>query len=315
MHNSKNIRADARLSETCRLPQDEESARSGPESGKYLDKNKTNCTEPNFSIGREPEPSINGESSGDLENYQTISLAIVDKSALFRAGLMSTLAGSRFHISASCADLEELTNIVKSERPSAAIITLDKESEIIIARLSEFVKQGIRLLVLSERFQSSEVFAAIEAGVSGYLLKNEINPDALLTSLELVCLQGIVLPNGFGRLIKNSGSAKRSVSKSIGGRDRLSSTCEAGDELARLSNRERMILFHLTQGAPNKQIARDLSIAEATVKVYVKSLLRKIRVENRTQAAIWAMGKFNKTTLGLFVAVCAVTFSFSRVLH
>jgi two-component system nitrate/nitrite response regulator NarL len=47
--------------------------------------------------------------------------------------------------------------------------------------------------------------------------------------------------------------------------------------------------MHLTKGASNKHIARELNIAEATVKVHVKSLLRKIRVSNRTQAAMWAI--------------------------
>jgi two-component system nitrate/nitrite response regulator NarL len=57
----------------------------------------------------------------------------------------------------------------------------------------------------------------------------------------------------------------------------------------RLSDREHVILMHLTEGASNKHIARELNIAEATVKVHVKSLLRKIRVNNRTQAAMWAI--------------------------
>ncbi len=48
-----------------------------------------------------------------------------------------------------------------------------------------------------------------------------------------------------------------------------------------------MILEQLMQGAPNKHIARELNIADATVKVHLKSLLRKIRVDNRTQAAMW----------------------------
>ena len=56
-----------------------------------------------------------------------------------------------------------------------------------------------------------------------------------------------------------------------------------------LSQRENEILHHLKNGSPNKAIARQLDLAEATVKVHVKSLLRKIEVGNRTQAAVWAM--------------------------
>jgi two-component system nitrate/nitrite response regulator NarL len=65
----------------------------------------------------------------------------------------------------------------------------------------------------------------------------------------------------------------------------------ANSDLARLSERERLILRYLTAGASNKQIARDLDVAEATVKAHVKSLLRKLRVNNRTQAAMWAISR------------------------
>jgi two-component system, NarL family, nitrate/nitrite response regulator NarL len=57
----------------------------------------------------------------------------------------------------------------------------------------------------------------------------------------------------------------------------------------RLSHKERLILADLMEGLPNKVIAKHLDIAEATVKVHVKAVLRKIRVQNRTQAAMWAV--------------------------
>jgi two-component system nitrate/nitrite response regulator NarL len=60
-------------------------------------------------------------------------------------------------------------------------------------------------------------------------------------------------------------------------------------DMPRLSDRERSILRYLIEGESNKAIARKIDIAEATVKVHVKAILRKIRVQNRTQAAIWAM--------------------------
>ncbi|TIM09523.1 MAG: response regulator transcription factor [Mesorhizobium sp.] len=60
-------------------------------------------------------------------------------------------------------------------------------------------------------------------------------------------------------------------------------------DLEILSNRENCILRRLIEGESNKAIAREINIAEATVKVHVKAILRKIRVRNRTQAAVWAM--------------------------
>jgi two-component system nitrate/nitrite response regulator NarL len=62
-----------------------------------------------------------------------------------------------------------------------------------------------------------------------------------------------------------------------------------GAPVRTLSSREAEILHCLMQGAPNKIIARKLEVAEATVKVHIKAILRKIRVTNRTQAAMWAV--------------------------
>jgi two-component system nitrate/nitrite response regulator NarL len=62
-------------------------------------------------------------------------------------------------------------------------------------------------------------------------------------------------------------------------------------EIPLLSGREEAILDGLVRGLSNKQIARECSITEATVKVHMKSILRKIRVSNRTQAAIWALDR------------------------
>jgi two-component system nitrate/nitrite response regulator NarL len=231
---------------------------------------------------------------------RAVPIVIVDKSALFRAGLTSILAGSRFRVAASCANIDELGKKIVIEKPNIALITLDKEAEIILAQAAALTDQGLRVLMLSERFRPEEVFAAIEAGADGYLLKNEISPDALLKSLELVCLGGVVIPHGFAKLLKNSAQPETPAAIELPERvppayqEPAPSPCPPTDDFGRLSNRERMILTHLTQGASNKQIARELNIAEATVKVHVKSLLRKIRVNNRTQAAMWAMGNLHK---------------------
>jgi two-component system nitrate/nitrite response regulator NarL len=63
----------------------------------------------------------------------------------------------------------------------------------------------------------------------------------------------------------------------------------------KLSDREAQILRCLTQGASNKLIARELGVAEATVKVHIKAILRKVKAVNRTQAAMWAAGYLNSS--------------------
>ena len=73
------------------------------------------------------------------------------------------------------------------------------------------------------------------------------------------------------------------------------------DDSPLLSEQQKRILRYLVEGESNKMIARKIDIAEATVKVHIKAILRKIRVQNRTQAAVWAMnnGLLNSATNGV----------------
>ena len=74
---------------------------------------------------------------------------------------------------------------------------------------------------------------------------------------------------------------------------------QPGDDVVRsLSRRELVILRTLTEGASNKIIARKLVITELTVKVHMKAILRKLRLQNRTQAAIWARTHLGEMLVG-----------------
>ncbi|MGH1571183.1 response regulator transcription factor [Methylobacterium sp. P31] len=79
-----------------------------------------------------------------------------------------------------------------------------------------------------------------------------------------------------------------SLDSRVGAQDNERSACDIEVSISRLSEREQLILTMLVSGSPNKIIARRLDITEATVKVHMKSIMRKIRASNRTQAAIWA---------------------------
>jgi DNA-binding NarL/FixJ family response regulator len=119
----------------------------------------------------------------------------------------------------------------------------------------------------------------------------------------------VVIPQGFAKSPKDpmqlqleaipAGQHLETVSEF--GQPPPASDAPQTDNVGRLSNREQTILKQLTQGASNKQIARELNIAEATVKVHVKSLLRKIHVSNRTQAAMWAIQSWRTTGVAVFL--------------
>jgi two-component system nitrate/nitrite response regulator NarL len=148
---------------------------------------------------------------------------------------------------------------------------------------------------------------ALNAGACGFL-RQDITCDQLLKSLELIVTgQTVIYPqfwmtasqearhdgvtdgaNGASDLLSHLESVAAATGERVAGED---PSCESlpGGNLARgLSSRELAILRTLMEGASNKVIARRLVITEATVKVHMKAILRKLRLQNRTQAAIWA---------------------------
>ena len=233
-------------------------------------------------------------SSRSRMRRRLIPTAIIDKSDLFRAGLTHILAGTRFRITASCSALSDLSEKVLGDKHCVVLISLDRAG-IVLPQVASLTERGRRVVVLADQFHPGEVIAAIEAGAAGYLLRNEIAPDVLVKSLELVLLGGVVIPQGFTKPLKARVRLQPDAVPAVqgpttalaGGQPESTSGAAQTDDLGRLSNREQMILMQLIQGASNKDIARELDIAESTVKVHVRSLLRKIRVANRTQAAMW----------------------------
>lgn len=107
----------------------------------------------------------------------------------------------------------------------------------------------------------------------------EISCDPLAGALRLTALGEKVLPSQMAGSLASAPSCA------------ISRRWDTGATGTNLSAREVDILRCLVDGEPNKVISRRLSIADATVKVHIKAILRKLRVRNRTQAAIWAVGR------------------------
>ena len=127
-----------------------------------------------------------------------------------------------------------------------------------------------RIVVLADDLSVDVLRAAMGGGADGFLIKN-VSPEALIQSLQLIMLGEKVFPTNLASMLLDM------------------STPSPQHSIRGLSPREQEILQALVTGASNKMIAIRLGITEATVKVHLKTLLRKIDVNNRTQAAIWAM--------------------------
>jgi two-component system, NarL family, nitrate/nitrite response regulator NarL len=144
--------------------------------------------------------------------------------------------------------------------------------------------EAARIVLLTDSLEGNFIVLAYQAGAAG-VLHTGTAPEVLIKSLELIMLGESVFPaaailsavNGTAPLPREHqyGTTKARIDSQLPSKRRL-------------SQREQEILCFLTQGAPNKVIARKLDVAEATVKVHIKAILRKIDVQNRTQAAMWA---------------------------
>jgi two-component system, NarL family, nitrate/nitrite response regulator NarL len=136
-----------------------------------------------------------------------------------------------------------------------------------------------RIAVLSERFDLDVMIECFRAGCHAFMIK-DISSLSLVASLRLVAMGEKVMPSGLVEALPDKAPPPPQG-------DGTNHSFEA----AGLSTREVEILACLVAGYSNKIISRQLGISEATVKVHVKAILRKVGVQNRTQAAIWAMGE------------------------
>jgi len=115
---------------------------------------------------------------------------------------------------------------------------------------------------------------ALKAGADGYLLK-DMEPDKFIEKVREACLGKTVVSESLVSAL----AANLRDSKSIEGEDRFNT----------LTRRERAIMKMIAEGLTNKMIAKRLDIAETTVKVHVKNLLKKMNMRSRVEAAVWVV--------------------------
>lgn len=205
-------------------------------------------------------------------------LYIVGGTGLFRRGLCSFLEDTPFRLAAEFDNAQACAGAL-SKAPEAEIIVYvsNGDPEASSAAVDALMScADARVLVLSGELSVDELGACLRVGAGGYLLSN-ISKEVLTHSLRLILLGETVFPSQLATAWATG---------------QLRQTGNGGDTsraLEVLTNRETEILGCLTEGSPNKMIARQLGITEATVKIHVKSLIRKIGVQNRTQAALWAI--------------------------
>jgi two-component system nitrate/nitrite response regulator NarL len=249
---------------------------------------------------RPPSMPFNGSASKSntersfQELKSRLRIIIVDQNAFARAGLAHTLKENGFRVAADYASLKQLQSKLLCRNRCLMLIRVNNGAEAVLLDLPSLKSEypALRIILLTDCCGPEERAFGIRFQVDAFLLSAEATPEVLKKTIELVLMGSVVVSKSVALPLTDwsPGVADHLMAPAnSAGNNCDERTLSDQQQDARLSEREKTVLRFLTEGASNKQIARDLDISEGTVKVHVKSLLRKIAARNRTQAAMWAI--------------------------
>ena len=225
----------------------------------------------------------------------SIKLLVIDDHTLFRRGLIALLSqDGRFRLAGQAGDMGEALRCCV-DKPD--VILLDNHLPGVrgidgIPALKD-AYAGARILMLTVSENEQDLAAAMLAGADGYLLKT-VETEQLCDSIEKVLMgECVISPDMMTKFV----TAFRSKAPAPMLLDEALAPVDPTEELAvdsamdSLSVREREILVLIARGDSNKLIARELDIAETTVKVHVQHIFRKLNLNSRVQVAVYAAAR------------------------
>ena len=219
---------------------------------------------------------------------QSFATILIGKSTLLREALNRILHSTNFRIlaSVSCVD-DFLATKLQQHEPLFIVVHTGDDFDATLEQI-ELCRDrhpGGHVTIVADHYRPGELVSAFRAGANGYFV--DMTCAAFIKSLELVIMGETIFPRAFLSFVLDP-EGKNHCDAAPNNENGKAIFFTAEDALTpQLSSREKSILRCLIKGDSNKCIARKMAIAEATVKVHVKAILRKIRVQNRTQAAIW----------------------------
>jgi two-component system, NarL family, nitrate/nitrite response regulator NarL len=216
---------------------------------------------------------------------QPIRVLVVDDHTLFRRGLISLLAGdARFQVVAEAGDANEAHQRAALTQPDVILLDNHMPGVSGVDALAGFkaLAPQARVLMLTVSEDERDLAAALRGGARGYLLKT-MDSEMLASAIQRTMAgESVVSPEMTSKLVNAFQSGQGTAGPP---------PAPDTDPIHSLSPREREILALIAKGASNKEVARDLSIAEATVKIHVQHILRKLNLNSRVQAAVYLAGR------------------------
>lgn len=202
-----------------------------------------------------------------------IRVYLLDDHDVVREGLRFLLERHGFEVVGEAGTATEATARIPALRPDVAVLDgrLPDGSGVEVCRAVRSVDPSIRVLILTSYDDDEALFAAIMAGASGYVLKDIKGGDLVGAIARVAAGQSLIDPALTARLL-----------------ERVRNGPATAPELAQLTEQELTLLGYIAEGLTNRQIGERMFLAEKTVKNYVSSILAKLGVERRTQAAVLA---------------------------
>jgi DNA-binding NarL/FixJ family response regulator len=209
-----------------------------------------------------------------------IRVYLLDDHEMVRRGVRRLFeAQDDIEVVGESASAKQAESVIPALRPDVALLDgrLPDGSGVEVCRTIRSVDPSIKAIILTSYDDDEALFASIMAGASGYILKQIIGMD----------LVDVVRKVAAGQSLLDASVTQRVL-------ERIRSGGSSGPvELQSLTPQERRILELITEGMTNRQIGEQLFLAEKTVKNYVTSILTKLGLERRTQAAVLASKLLN----------------------
>lgn len=210
-----------------------------------------------------------------------IRVLLVDDSALVRRGVRSVITAHSQHgaiqVVGEAANAAEAMSEVLRLKPDVVLLDLHMPGVTGLEAVKVMAEEipDVRVLMLTVSEDAQDLMDALRAGASGYLLKN-IETDTLVDAIRRAAQgESIVSPQMTAKLIQGVRNQPKAAPVAV--------------ERDRFSPRERDILECLALGESNKEIARNLDLAESTVKIHVQNIFKKLNMTSRVQVALYAV--------------------------
>jgi DNA-binding NarL/FixJ family response regulator len=218
------------------------------------------------------------ESTDPTERHERPRVLLVDDHDLFRTGLRNLLEEEGVDVVGEAAEGEDALRYVRELQPDVVVMDLNMPRMNGVEATKRIVAHAplTRVVVLTISDQDADVMDAIFAGACGYLLKDSSIEDVMRGIRSAAIGESLISPTIARKVLERVRAASASP--------------DAAETIrAELSDREIEVLKLIANGKDNAQIAADLHISPKTVKNHISNILMKLQIENRIQAAVYAV--------------------------